>query len=950
MSLLGSLGRAAWRRFVTDGVPSSGVQKPSKTDILAFVAELERRSDYVVVTANRDAAAGDLLDVDTRDGVVTVKLPANPAEGDRVGFSDFTGSWGTNRLRIDPNGKLFEDLGDGLDPAQPLDCTTPALFAIVYSGGKYRRRQARGFAELDGSGIVPAERRPMIGAAVLTAGGAANGLSSRIGRAVRLRTGKYSAFPRGSISPDESYVALSHFEGDNHGSGDSDGIRTATPIDAAGALTCDGQYGAGGGASFLITLPVQVVLTFSDNDADLELTFDGIKLVNGVETPATVVYAGMNKGFRITPEIWKSGTIASSKASRGNVEIGIRNEPSSLRFFTTSDGGRTQQNEYFPVRAEDNEQGYQTLTDIAEDGTISLSYFAQSNGGGSPGTWLQTNKRRGLVSAWSPRKAVKFNGGDAINGARPVLYTRPVRIATGARRTLMSNSRSVFQGDTTNYGENWTCTEIIRMGRLTADMPVVTYVDQGAKTFKIDTNKIASFPTGRKFRLTGGANDGVYTMASPATLDGTRAVLVVVEAIPSATVAGRVEMSGIVATPDQANRKFIVGGQDILAEVAVGERLPMNGSPHNDMIYTVAAIVASGQDTAVTVAEEIAATDLYGRFQNSDIGEVAFAKIDELSYLAIARLVRGGKSSGDQFRTLDGGATWQSLGRTNAPNYGHLSCQLTVQAGADRTIVDWWYCRRDTTSTDPLSVAYRAGDAYALLLSAKAWGPEQVIVSNTSAMAVEGQANVSSSATYRRHGYPSPFVSRAGGHAMAAFHLETAQDKADLYLAPLRLEHEQFYGGWIKVGAYTLAGTGSNLTLPECMEFAREIRVLFRGSADKAGTFGLRVSEDYGRTFKSTGDYAPVGNAGSATSYLPMHNASIAIGVATECVADLFDFNLSTSRTRSRSSGGTNNASTTGSTVNGSRVVAARGTHLYFLHTDVTALVTGTLEVWGKVR
>ena len=857
-------------------------------------------------------------------------------------------AWPGPSIRIgEPQGAAPLD-DDKRVPPENLP-TVPSLLGFTPMDAA-ARGAVSGVAELDAAGVVPASRRPVIGAAVLTAGGGANGLSSRIGRALLLSTGKYCAFPRGAIAPDESYIALCQFYGENHGSGDSDGVRTSSPIDAAGALVCDGQYGAGGGASFLVPQPVQQIITFTDNDADLVLTYDGIIIVGGVDTPAIVTYAGLNKAFRITPEVWKSGTISSNKASRGNVEIGVRNEPSSLRFFTTSDGGRTQENEYFPVRAADNEQGYQPLPDIAEDGTLSLGYFCQTNGGANAGTWMQTNKQRGNPAAWSARRAVKFNGGSSINGARPVLYTRPVRAANGVRRTLMSNSRSVFQADTTDYGENWACTEIIRMGRLTADIPVVTSVDQGTKTFKIDSNKIASFPAGRRFRLTGGANGGVYTMAAPATLDGTRAVLVVVEAIPSPLVEGRVEMSGIVTVPDQVNRRFIVGGQDILAEVAVGERLPMNGSPHNDMIYTVTAIAASGQDTQVTVAEDILGSDLYGRFQNSDIGEVGYAKIDELSYIAMARLVRGGKSSGDQFRTLDGGLTWQSLGRTNAPNFGHLSCQLTVQAGADRTIVDWWYCRRDTASTDPLSVSYRSGDAYALLASAKAWGPEQVIVSATTPLAVEGQANVVSSTVYRRHGYPAPFVSRAGGQAMVALHLEKAQDKADLLLAPLRLEHEQFYGGWIKVGSYTLAGTASNFTLPECFEFAREIRVLFRGAADKAGSYGLRVSEDYGRTFKSTSDYAPVGNAGSATSYMPMHNASIALGVATECFAELFDFNLSATKTRQRGSGGSNNASTSGGTVNASRVVAARGTHLYFLHTDTSALVTGVLEAWAKIR
>lgn len=140
MSILGNLGRAAWRLFVTDGVPSSGSQKPSKPEILAFVAELERRVDWVRVTANRATVAGDLLDVDTTLSAITVTLPASPTEGDRVGFNDFAGSWDINALSIDPNGNEFEDVGDGSDPADPMTCDGPALFFIVFAASKYRIR------------------------------------------------------------------------------------------------------------------------------------------------------------------------------------------------------------------------------------------------------------------------------------------------------------------------------------------------------------------------------------------------------------------------------------------------------------------------------------------------------------------------------------------------------------------------------------------------------------------------------------------------------------------------------------------------------------------------------------------------------------------------------------------------------------------------------------------
>jgi hypothetical protein len=95
---------------------------------------------WTTVTANRTAFAGDMLDCDTSGAAFTVTLPADPIDGDRISFNDFAGTWGTNALSIDPNGNEFEDLGDGTDPAEPLSCSDPAQFSIVFADGLYRIR------------------------------------------------------------------------------------------------------------------------------------------------------------------------------------------------------------------------------------------------------------------------------------------------------------------------------------------------------------------------------------------------------------------------------------------------------------------------------------------------------------------------------------------------------------------------------------------------------------------------------------------------------------------------------------------------------------------------------------------------------------------------------------------------------------------------------------------
>jgi lysophospholipase L1-like esterase len=66
MSVIGDLGNTAWRAYVTDGVPSSGANKPSKTDILAFTAAvgtaLDRSYDAATIFARYNLALwGDSL-------------------------------------------------------------------------------------------------------------------------------------------------------------------------------------------------------------------------------------------------------------------------------------------------------------------------------------------------------------------------------------------------------------------------------------------------------------------------------------------------------------------------------------------------------------------------------------------------------------------------------------------------------------------------------------------------------------------------------------------------------------------------------------------------------------------------------------------------------------------------------------------------------------------------
>ena len=59
-------------------------------------------------------AAGSYASIDTSGGAVTITLPGSPANGDKVGFLDATGSFATNNLTIARNGNNIMGLAEDL--------------------------------------------------------------------------------------------------------------------------------------------------------------------------------------------------------------------------------------------------------------------------------------------------------------------------------------------------------------------------------------------------------------------------------------------------------------------------------------------------------------------------------------------------------------------------------------------------------------------------------------------------------------------------------------------------------------------------------------------------------------------------------------------------------------------------------------------------------------------
>jgi len=68
-----------------------------------------------VKTANFTAVAGEGYFVNTTSGAVTVTLPASPVRGDSIIIRDYSGTFGTNNLTINPNSaKLDAQTGNGV--------------------------------------------------------------------------------------------------------------------------------------------------------------------------------------------------------------------------------------------------------------------------------------------------------------------------------------------------------------------------------------------------------------------------------------------------------------------------------------------------------------------------------------------------------------------------------------------------------------------------------------------------------------------------------------------------------------------------------------------------------------------------------------------------------------------------------------------------------------------
>lgn len=97
------------------------------------ISEVKDTRTTVSVTTNHTVLSGEILLLDTTGGTeLTLTLPANPRQGDRVNFIDAAGNCGSTKAIIGRNGNKIAALDEDLD----FDIKNTSL-EFIYTGSSY---------------------------------------------------------------------------------------------------------------------------------------------------------------------------------------------------------------------------------------------------------------------------------------------------------------------------------------------------------------------------------------------------------------------------------------------------------------------------------------------------------------------------------------------------------------------------------------------------------------------------------------------------------------------------------------------------------------------------------------------------------------------------------------------------------------------------------------------
>jgi len=97
------------------------------------LSEVTETRATVSITANHSVLSGEILLIDTTAGSeLTLTLPANPRQGDRINLIDAAGQCGTTKAIIARNGNKIANLAEDLD----FDIKNASL-ELIYTGSSY---------------------------------------------------------------------------------------------------------------------------------------------------------------------------------------------------------------------------------------------------------------------------------------------------------------------------------------------------------------------------------------------------------------------------------------------------------------------------------------------------------------------------------------------------------------------------------------------------------------------------------------------------------------------------------------------------------------------------------------------------------------------------------------------------------------------------------------------
>jgi hypothetical protein len=149
----------------TGGVTITGTPSSGQFAVWSGSTSLKGISGYPtwqpVQTGNFTADVGNAYPVNTTSGIITVTLPASPSPGDILQLTDYAGTWGTNNVIINKNGKnlngsptsvflatsresvilIYVDvtqgwiISSGFNASTPLGVTYSASYLVIAGGG-----------------------------------------------------------------------------------------------------------------------------------------------------------------------------------------------------------------------------------------------------------------------------------------------------------------------------------------------------------------------------------------------------------------------------------------------------------------------------------------------------------------------------------------------------------------------------------------------------------------------------------------------------------------------------------------------------------------------------------------------------------------------------------------------------------------------------------------------